>query len=307
MNPTRNLLLLTLALTGCFSPRPQEWRAQGTIPASGGGAPGYQHGPQHTRFVIGDHPKVESKYSYLKISGRQGTVAVDSANGSTFAIPSRDAASLKLPPFGNSSDDHDSFVKDYFLKLGLPRDQVAKVHGMTMLEAHGPAAEAGRKAPHTVAYYSALERTVEGVPVPDSFAWARVNSHGDVVQEAAYWPSLPASVLSEIHQFRDLIAEPQRLQTYKSHLPVSGGDGVVAIHHSSAAADQEFDSFASFDLTFHLTQMRAQKALTDGTSVSITRHFDISGKERFLPQERLNLGEKYPATKQPAAKTNEAR
>lgn len=56
-------------------------------------------------------------------------------------VCSAHAESLQLPPFGKSSDDHDSFVKDYFLKLGSPADQVGSVRGMTLLEAQGPAAE----------------------------------------------------------------------------------------------------------------------------------------------------------------------
>ena len=302
MNPVRILLLLTLTITGCFSPKAQEWRTQGTIPAPDGGVSGYQHGPQHTRFAFGDHLKSESKYGYLKRVGDQGTLAVNSANGSTFAIPSRDADSLKSPPFGNSSEDHDTFVKDYFVKLGLPGDQVAKVRGMTLLEAQGPATEVARKPQHIVAYYSALDRTVEGFPVRDSFAWARVNSRGEIVQEAAYWPSLPASVVSELREFRELFADPRRLQEYKSHLPVSGDGDVIAIHHSSAAADAGFESFVSFDVTLHLAQGRFQQTAVEGTTVAVTRHFDINGKERFLPQEKLNLGDKYPHTKQPATK-----
>jgi hypothetical protein len=175
---------------------------------------------------------------------------------------------------------------------------------MTLLEAPGPAAEVGRPAARITASNSALQRTVEGVPVADSFAWARVNSRGEVAQEAVYWPSLPANILTEVRQFRELLADPQRLQSFKSRLPVSVGEGAVAIRQSSATVDQGFESFASFDVSLHSSQASSQKAPAPGTSVTITRHFDINGTERFLPQETLNLGAKYPATKQPATKTS---
>ena len=300
MNRGRILLLLTVGLTACNARAPQDWPAQGTIAAPAEGAAGYQHGPEHTRFVVGDHARQESKYGYLKSVGDQGTLATNHANGSTFAVPSAHAESLGLPPYGKSPEEHDAYVKEYFLKLGLPADQLAGVRGMTLVEAHGPAREVGRTPGQVTAYYSALQRTVAGVPVADSFAWARVNARSEVVQEGVYWPALPANVVQEVRQFREMLADPQRLASFNARLPVPGASGAVVIRHSAATSDEPFEAFAGFDVVVHSSQPSLQKAAVPATSVSVIRHFDINGRERFLPQERLDLGARYPVDKKPA-------
>src|SRR5947209_3053629 len=127
---------------------------QGLIPAPDGGTAGYQHGPEGSRFVVGQSPRRTVQHGYLKQTGDQGTLAINQGNGSVFGVPNAQANSLRLPPFGASPQDHDAFVKDYLLKLGLPADQVENVHGMTLLEANGRSDETTRTAPRITAYYS---------------------------------------------------------------------------------------------------------------------------------------------------------
>jgi len=303
MKILRALPLLALMLTGCISSAPTEWRTQGTIPAPPGGAAGYQHGPEHTKVVLGDHRKTVARYGYLKAVGDHGTLATNIATGGTFAAAAPSSSGAHLPPFGTEYGDHDRFVKDYFVKLGLPVEQVASVHAMTMLEAQGPSTEVGKTIPQITAYYSALQRTVEGVPVADSFAWARVNSRGEVVQEGVYWPAIPADVVKQVHQFRELMADPRRQQEFKSRLGVSGGEGAVVIRHSSAALNEGFESFVSYDVSLHVPASTSeQKTPEPGTTVTVVRHFDVNGTERFLPQERLNISGQYKEAKTPAAR-----
>ena len=297
MNVTKILPLLALALGGCAAPSLHDWRTQGAIPAPDGGVAGYQHGPEHSQFAIGDHPKRMEQYGYLKSVGDQGTLATNLANGSTFAVPSAHAPSLRLPPYGGSSDDHDAFVKNYFVKLGLPAVQVGSVRGMTLLDVQGRTENASRTIPRITAYFTRLERAVDGIPVADSFAWARVNSRGEIVQEAVYWPSLPANVLTQTRQFREQLADLRRRQSFESRLPVSGGTGAVVIHHSAATIDQPFESFASFDVVVRSSPASSRNSPPPGTAAAVTRHFDINGIERFLPQETLDLGARYPASK----------
>ena len=297
MSIGRILPLLALALSACGTTGPQDWPTPGTIAAPEGGVAGYQHGPEHSQFAVGEHPKQLEQYGYLKSVGAQGAFATKRTNGSTLAVPSAHAPSLRLSPFGGSSDDHDSFVKNYFVKLGLPGEQIGSVRGMTLLDAQGRAEEASRPFPRITAYYSRLERAVDGMPVAESFAWARVNSRGETVHEAVYWPSLPATVLTQARQFRQLIADPQRRRTFESRLPVSGRAGAVVIHHSSATMDPPFQSFASFDVVVSASPASSPHAPQPTTGASVTRHFDINAVECFLPQELLNLGKEHPATK----------
>ena len=303
MKITAGFPLLALTLTACVSSAPREWRTQGMIPAPTGGAPGYQHGPQHTRVVVGDHRKTSERYGYLIMAGDQGTMSTNIADGSTFAAAAPSSAGMLLPRFAGSYEDHDRFVKDYFVTLGLPSEQVGSVRTMTMLEAHGRSEDVGRTIPQVTAYYSALQRTVEGIPVIDSFAWARVNSRGEVVQEGVYWPAIPSDVLQQVHQFREMLADPKRLEAFKSRLTVPAGEGVIVIRHSSATGNHAFESFASYDVSLHLSPIPStQKMPMPGTTVTVTRHFDLNGAERFLPQEKLNLSSRYKENKPAAAK-----
>ena len=75
---------------------------------------------------------------------------------------------LHRPPFGANPAAHDRFVLDYFAGLGLPRDQVLNMRGMTMLDASGRSADIARPRLRVSAYYSVVQRAVGGVAVPDS-------------------------------------------------------------------------------------------------------------------------------------------
>src|SRR5262245_57686293 len=114
MTFSKFLLVPVFGLAACAGSGPQDWPQQGSISAAGGGASGYQHGPERTQLVIGNQTRRISKYGYVKKVGDQGALASNRANGSTFAVPSAQAASLRLPPYGKSSDDHDTYVKNYF-------------------------------------------------------------------------------------------------------------------------------------------------------------------------------------------------
>src|SRR5262249_23962514 len=280
MKIIRALPLVVVTLTACVSSPRREWPTQGTISAPAGGGAGYQHGPDHTQVVVGGHRKIAERYGYLRMVGEQGAVATNIANGSTVAAAAPNSSSASLPPFGTGYQDHDKFVKEYFLKLGVPTDQVGSVRAMTMLEAHGPSSEVARTIPRITAYYSTLQRTVDGVPVADSFAWARVNSRGEVVHEGVYWPAIPADVVNQVRQFRELLADPHRTETFKARLAVTGGEGAVVIRHTPATSGDAFESFASYDVTLHVPASQ-QKTSAPGTTVTVIRHFDLNGKERF--------------------------
>jgi hypothetical protein len=299
-------LIAALVLTGCAAPSLREWPAQGAIAPEPGGVGGYQHGPQHSQFVAGAHSRIKEQYGFLKRVGDQGTFAVSRANGATFAIPKAGAASLRLAPYGASAEAHDAFVKDYFLKLGVPADQVGSVRTMTLVEATGAATQETHAMPRIVAYYSVLQRAVDGIPVPDSFAWARVNTRGEVVQEGVYWPALPARAIDEAREFRKRLADGAEREQFAARVKAPGGKVMLAIRHSGAElSGPAFECFASFDVeTRSVPAPRAapqEEYRAEVHAESVTRHYDASGAERRLPQEMLSVAAKYTATK-PVAK-----
>src|SRR5438093_2764433 len=60
------ILISWLWMTGCVAINAPPMPKQGIIPAPSGGAAGYQHGVEGSRFVLGDHARRDFKYGYLK-------------------------------------------------------------------------------------------------------------------------------------------------------------------------------------------------------------------------------------------------
>ena len=123
----RAIVIVTCAWLGaCATANVPVGPRQGVTPAGNGGVNGYQHGVEGSLFAFGAHFKRVQQFGYLKQVGDEGVLAINLSNGSTFGIPNSNAPGLKSRPFGKSPADHDGFVRAYFVKLGLPADQVAR-------------------------------------------------------------------------------------------------------------------------------------------------------------------------------------
>jgi hypothetical protein len=301
----RLIVIVTCAWLGaCTTANVPAGPRQGVTPAGNGGLNGYQHGVEGSLFALGGHSKRIQQFGYLKQVGDEGVFAINLNNGSAFGIPNSTAPGLRSGPFGKSPEDHDGFVRAYFIKLGLPADQVTRVRTMTMLEASGRSDETQSTAPAVTAYYSVLDRAVDGISVPDSFAWARVNAEGKVVGEGVYWPPLSAEVMAGARRLRDTLADPSRRSALASRIAGAGSDSTVAIRHASAWIDAPFEAFPCLDVAV------VSRAVAGGSPVAsntldtsaphasptgqvVVRHIDADGVERFLPQERRNLGNQF--------------
>jgi hypothetical protein len=184
-------------------------------------------------------------------------------------------------------------VRAYFAKSGIPIEQIGAVKGRTLLEATGSANERDRATPKVIGYYTVLERSVDGIPVADSFAWARVNVEGHIVEEAVYWPAIAGTVVANARQLREVRDDPERRRTFAALISAEGSSAQIAIRHSSASSDEPFEAFASVDLLVKVMAPRTEQSSNyDKTLMSQTayvRHFDIDGKALQLPQERFRL------------------
>lgn len=296
-------LSVLVCLGGCATVDLPEPPRSGTIAAPAGGADGYQHGFDGSRFVVGDAAHRSVQYGYLKQRGDSGTIAIKLSNGSAFGVPNAGIEYASSSRYGGAPDDHNAQVRAYFLALGLPASQVADVRAMTLLQADGQLGETSPAAPRILGYYSVVSRKVEGVPVPDSFAWARLNAEGRVLQEGVYWPALPPAVIAELRAFKTALADPEQRRTLMARVPTNAGGTALVIHHSSSEEDQ-LRAFASLDATtraFLVAPRDNDKRQSIGSSreggTSVVHHYDINGNERFLPQELLDLREKYPEAK----------
>jgi len=144
----------------------------------------------------------------------------------------------------------------------LPSNQVGAVSGHVGGTFGGPVGQAPVPV-GPVEYYSVLSRQVAGIPVVNSFAWARINEDDDVVEESVYWPAIPESVIASARSLRGRFADANALNTFRSGLP--GGAGRVVIQHSAASADA-FQAEAAYEIS----------------ASGGPRYFDASGVETSL-------------------------
>ncbi|MFL6210726.1 MAG: hypothetical protein ACJ74W_17880 [Pyrinomonadaceae bacterium] len=302
------ITIVLLLLTGCSRTNVPPAPPAGQLPAPGGLA-GYQHGRERSRFSPGSNIKRVAEFGFVKEVGNTGTFAIDTVNGSALGIPNASTLAATTSSYGATGDEHNQFVRTYFLAAGIPAEQVVGVHAATLLEATGRVGEGGTGKAQVTAYYSILERAVADVPVVDSIAWARVDGQGNVIAEAVYWPAIPAEVLAQVKQFKEMLAAPEQRKAYEARLPSGAASGRLVIRHASATIDGPFEAFASYDVRVTPVRPAPEQAQAQAggpravqPQATVIHHFDAAGVERQLPQERRNLGHDVPGDKRAAAK-----
>jgi hypothetical protein len=181
-------------------------------------------------------------------------------------IPNATAPGRSAPPLTRSPDVHNKAVQDYFVGAGLPASQIAGIHANASM--FGSGMGPGPSDNGTFAgYTSVIWRSIRGIPVCDSFAWARFDSDGDVVAEGVYWPDISDAVIQQALSLQAVFADSAQGQAYRSKLPsaLQQGAGQVAIRHSAGSERKRFQVIASYDVT--------------EDNRGLTHHFDIGGSE----------------------------
>jgi hypothetical protein len=265
--------------TGASAPAALAWDPATLGP---GDAPGYRHGVGASRFRLGAGVHAVSEASWDKVVGSEGVFATDPYTGAVRANPNADAPAVQVPALTSNPDEHNKHVAAYFRAAGLPMDQVGGAHVTTIMKVDGPADKVGSQRPTFVAYTTILERTVDGIRVPDSFAWARFNARDEVVAEGVYWPAIPAAAIAQAKELRDQLVDPARGAAYRAQLHVpdaSAKGGMVTIRHSGATTHGAFEAVAGYDV--HVPYGDSMNGR--GRTV----HFDANGRARALPSETL--------------------
>jgi hypothetical protein len=99
-----------------------------------------------------------------------------------------------------------------------------------------------------------------------------------------------------------MLSDDERRRAFQSRIPVDTSKATLAIRHASVTEDH-FEAFASLDVTIRSSPAAVrpddtQKAANPSVGgAALIRHFDINGTERFLPQETLELRDRYPERK----------
>jgi hypothetical protein len=281
------LLLATFgaAPAGAQAPNP----VPGQIASDEGGAPGFQQGPERSRFALGGATHEVQEYGFAKLVGPNGVFSTNLHNGMVIALPNANAPVAAAPPgYAPDPDRHSSAVLQYFREAGLPKDQIGGMHVLTRLSLSGRTGERAG-SPSVDGYTSVIERQVEGIPVPDSFAAAQLDPQGQVTAEWVYWPAIPASVIATAKQLRTALTGPGPQQSFLARLPSYLPPGQVVIRHASGTVTGPFQAFASYDVLARLesgggTGLPGYPAPPPRV-VTAVRHFGIDGVEFRLPQE----------------------
>lgn len=300
------ILVLATCITSAIAQSP----SPGLIAADEGGAVGYQHSLERSRFMTGVEPRRLEEHGFSKVVGPNGVFATNLHNGLVVAVQSGGAdkggakAGHEEAKAGHvmDPDKHNQQVVDYFISTGVPKDQIGGVHATTYLSSSGSLNET-RPAPRKIdGYASVLERRIERYQVVDSIGWARMNEQGEVVSEWVYWPAIPAKALADARQLVAMTAGDSDKTGFLRRLPAGLPPGRVVIRHSSATAQGPFEAFASYDIV----QRRPSPETVGGGNLSsapqgasVVRHFDVDGVERRLPAETRDLGADYRKEKPP--------
>jgi hypothetical protein len=283
MEPSIKVCLVACLLAACGARESEDEGLRATPLAA---APpvesvtGYTHKAEVSRFRLGDFVEERSEFGLHKIVGKEGVFAVDERNGSSLGVPNGDAPALLRPPLTDDADVHNQRVLGYFKGAGLPPDQVSGVHVTASMRgvAHSvdePPEVAGASGGTLEGFQSVVERSIEGIPVPDSFAWARFNADDEVVWENVHWPPIPRSAINDAHALQAALGSEAFRDTLAKATGIADASKLkVAIHHSSFAVEGPVAVLASVDVIVGGVGSKPRAA-----------HFDVGGREVRLPKE----------------------
>ena len=234
------LVLVSSLSVGCSSRAPNEpvstsSQAIATSPATV--IPGYQHDIQHSKFNLGAIVTERDEFGMHKLVGTDGVFATRSS-GLVTALSNGDSPEQAGTPIGNNAAHNDA-VKAYFISAGLPENQISLVQDFEVVGAPVTPGEHGPIHGQVAYRYSMVKRQIQGIQVPDSFAWARMNADYVVVEEQIYWPSIPQTVLDDALAFSAALQGPTGA-LFQAKLPIHQSQTGVVIRHSPGEWEQSF-------------------------------------------------------------------
>lgn len=119
-------------------------------------------------------------------------------------------------------------------------DQIGGTDLTTTMLRTGSTVDQATDSYRLLGFTTAIRRTIDGVLVRDSHAWAQFNKNDDVVAEQVWWPALPGSVRGDIAAFRAVLADAAMAANFRAELPpdVLGEEGELAVHHPNPGGAQ---------------------------------------------------------------------
>jgi hypothetical protein len=185
-----------------------------------------------SRFAFGSTPVRDDANGFIRWVGDHGVVAIEQSGGE-LASMNGGAPEAGLPDWSNDPMALSAHVTAYFASFGVASCQVAgaQVNG----------GSGGRTIE--------LLRSIDGIVIGESLAYARFDNQDQSTSEAFYWPTIPADVVTSARAFHDQVADPAQLAAYRAKLPSNAqGDGVVNLHHTSSSSTSPFAAAATYDV-----------------------------------------------------------
>jgi len=263
------------------------WASALAAPSKASGAPdaigGFSVGVEMAEAPLGANVVRTSDMGLDKWIGDEGVFATNPVTGSERFVPNANAPSLRKGPLTADAEEHNRLAVEYFTARGLPSDQIGFVQVLTHMASDGMMGESMQKKKASFeGYTTVVNRAIEGIGVPDSFAAIRFNRDGMPTMIWKYWPAIPRNVVDQAVALRSAAADRGQSTGLTARLPAElrSAASEVTIRHSDFDYDTSgagFEAFASMDVH----QERA-----GAVSRARTRHFDINGRELSLPNQR---------------------
>jgi hypothetical protein len=224
-----------LACIGCGTGSPLDPSAtSAVVTGCEVGAPlaGAAYDITKSRFAFGSTPTRDDANGFVRWVGVDGVVGIEQSGGE-LGILNAGAPEASLPDWSDDPAALASHVTAYFVALGVSPCQI------------GVASVNGGSDGRTIA----LVRTVDGINVAESLAYARLDDQDQSTSEGFYWPTIPADVVASARAFHAKLGDPAELAAYKAKLPADAqGDGLVNLHHTSSSSTSPFTAAATYDV-----------------------------------------------------------
>lgn len=271
-------VMMTLLIQGCSSDPDVDSSSSLSVAAAGQGVM-YQHAIERSRFKVGDAVRHEQDGAYDRLIGSKGVFFRDTITNAVLAVPHAMPTELLPQPLTESAEQHNKVAAAYLLGAGVPAGEVSGTHVTTTMMGGTDRGQPASGKDRLLWYTTHLERSVAGIPVESSFAYAALDSHGDVIEEGVHWPAIPADVVAEAVALKQQLGAEGRagfLAAVESSEAGAGtAAGEVKIVHSPPTHHGAFEVRAVYTVN----------VAGKGTGMSRVLRFDGRGQRVRLAHE----------------------
>lgn len=190
----------------------------------------YRHTLERSRGPVPKDTKVTHDGQMDKYVGGKAVFAIWLSDGS--ALLSSNAG--PQPAQTMTGDAHKALVRSYFEEAGV---RGCEIHGTSTSWYSGGG------------YTASLVRSIDGIVVAESLAWARLDDEGGSSEESVFWPAIDPATVEQAQKLRATLADPARAADFFGRLPAgTPTDGEVLIHHTPAHNSGPLKSWVSYDV-----------------------------------------------------------